>query len=110
MLSVSKVRPPRYYGATLRGFGGLVLLVLVVGTIIRNAWVIALVAGIVLLGFLLYRFVRWVDRRCEARAFKRRAAADQLAAIARRADQQHTQVLAGDDRGIYGDDPPKQIA
>jgi len=27
-----------------------------------------------------------------------------------RADQQHALVLAGDDRGIYGEYPPKQIA
>ena len=31
-------------------------------------------------------------------------------ALVARADQQHTWVLAGDDRGIYGDYPPKQIA
>ena len=31
-------------------------------------------------------------------------------ALVARADQQHTWVLAGDDRGIYGDYPPKQIS
>ena len=32
------------------------------------------------------------------------------AALVARADQQHAWVLAGDDRGTYGDYPPKQIA
>ena len=32
------------------------------------------------------------------------------AALIARADQQHAWVLAGDDRGTYGDYPPKQIA
>jgi hypothetical protein len=32
------------------------------------------------------------------------------AALVARADQQHAWVLAGDDRGIYGDYPPKRIA
>jgi hypothetical protein len=32
------------------------------------------------------------------------------AALIARADQQHAWVLAGDDRGIYGEYPPKQIA
>ncbi len=55
----------------MRGFGGLVLLVLVVGTIVRYWWVIAAVVGIVLLGFLLYRFAvggvgAWMPRSFDA--------------------------------------------
>lgn len=32
--------------------------------------------------------------------------ARERAAIAARADEQHAQVLAGDERGVYGDYPP----
>jgi hypothetical protein len=93
----------------MRGIGGLALLVIVVGTIIRYWWVIALVVGLVLLGFLLYRFAGWLGRRLDASERRRQAAADELAAIARRADMQHAWVLAGDDRGIYGDYPPAAV-
>jgi hypothetical protein len=33
----------------------------------------------------------------------------ECAALVARADQQHAWVLAGDERGIYGDYAPKQI-
>jgi membrane protein implicated in regulation of membrane protease activity len=92
----------------MRGFVGLVLLVLVVGTIIRFAVWIALAAGIVLLAVVLWKFTGWLDRRLEARELKHRSAADKRAAIAHRADVQNAQVLVGDDRGIYGDYSPKQ--
>src|ERR1700722_2310496 len=48
------------------------------------------------------------------RVMHRGAAVEQTrrehAALAAPADQQHAWVLAGDDRGIYGEYPPKQIA
>jgi UDP-N-acetylmuramyl pentapeptide phosphotransferase/UDP-N-acetylglucosamine-1-phosphate transferase len=94
----------------MKGFGGLVLLVLVVGTILRF-WVwIALAVAVVLLGIALWKSTGWLDRSLDARALRRRAAADKIAAIAHRAEVQNAQVLAGDDRGIYGEYPPKQIA
>jgi hypothetical protein len=86
----------------MRGIGGLALLVIVVGTILRYWYVFAAVVGVVLaLGALWW----WLD----ARALRRQAAADELTAIAHRADQQHAWTLAGDDRGIYGDYAPKQF-
>ena len=57
----------------------------------------------------LWKFAGWLDRRLEARENKRTRARDAVAAIVARADQQHAWVLAGDDRGIYGDYTPKQI-
>lgn len=92
----------------MRGFGGLVLLVVVVGTILRFCWVIAAAVGVVVLGVVLWKFAGWLNRRIEARERRRRAAADRLAAIARRADEQNSQVLAGDERGVYGEYAPFQ--
>ena len=37
------------------------------------------------------------------------AEARRQAAVARRADQQHAWVLAGDDRGVYGAYPPAPV-
>lgn len=77
------------------GFGALVLLLLVIGFIIKFFWWIlgtAVLAGLFVVG------------RAIARSYAQQAA--QLArhnqAIAARADQQHSWVLQGDDRGIYG--------
>ena len=62
-------------------------------------WIFAVIAGIVVLGAAGWYLACHVDaRRCRAGA-----------AIAARADEQHAQVLAGDDRGIYGDYVPTQI-
>lgn len=83
------------------------LLVLVVGTIVRFAVWIGLAVGIVLLAVVLWKSTGWLDRRLDARDLRRRAAADKLAATARRADEQHAWVLAGDERGIYGDYHPE---
>jgi hypothetical protein len=75
--------------------GAAFVLLLVIGVIVKFIW--WLVAGVVavalmmLAGWLVYRS----DRR---RALK----LGELAAIAARADKQHAQIMAGDDRGIYG--------
>jgi hypothetical protein len=80
----------------------LLVVLLVVGFVVTYWWWIAAVVGIVVLGaallWLALYLARVVDRRHERRA-----------APAARADQQHAWVLAGDERGIYGDCPPKQI-
>ncbi|MGB8389944.1 hypothetical protein [Mycobacterium sp.] len=64
--------------------GGLVLLVLLIGTIVRLAVWIALGVGIVLLGVALWKFTGWLDRRLDAWERKRTAKRDGFAAIARR--------------------------
>ena len=81
------------------GFGAAFVILIVVG-VIAKFWVwIVVVVGVILLGvalgLLLYRF----DQR-------RLTELGRLAAIARRADEQHAQILAGDPRGMYGIYPP----
>lgn len=51
----------------MRGFGGLVLLVLVVGAIVRFWWVLAAALAVVVTAAALWRFVGWLDRRLDAR-------------------------------------------
>jgi hypothetical protein len=92
----------------MRGFGGLMLLVLVVGTILRYWLVIAVAAGVIA-ALLLWWFTCRLDRWLDAWERRRGARAAERAAIAQRADEQHRLVLAGDDRGVYGDYAPKQI-
>jgi hypothetical protein len=58
------------------------------------------VLAVVALGFLAWDV--WMHRDAE---LERRRWED--AALVARANQQHAQVLAGDDRGIYGDYGPK---
>lgn len=85
-----------------RSGGGLFVLLLVVGFVTKFWWWILAIAGaLVLLGVLL-----WLAFRAVARVDARDAAP---AAIIARADQQHAWVLAGDNRGIYGDYVPTQI-
>jgi cytoskeletal protein RodZ len=69
---------------------------------VRALFVLVLVATAVLLVGLLW-LALYAVRRVDGREERR----DGLVA---RADQQHAWVLAGDDRGIYGDYPPRQIA
>jgi hypothetical protein len=68
----------------------------------RALFVLVLLAVAVLLVGLLW-LALYAVRRVDGREEKRDA-------LAARADQQHAWVLAGDDRGIYGDYPPRQIA
>jgi cytoskeletal protein RodZ len=65
-------------------------------------FVLVLVAIAVLLVGLLW-LALYAVRRVDGREEERDA-------LVARADQQHAWVLAGDDRGIYGDYPPWQIA
>jgi hypothetical protein len=54
-------------------------------------------------------FTGWLDRRLDAPEARRARARDELAAIARRAELQNALVLAGDERGLYGDYPPESL-
>jgi cytoskeletal protein RodZ len=69
---------------------------------VRALFVLVLVAIAVLMVGLLW-LALYAVRRVDGREEKRDA-------LVARADQQHAWVLAGDDRGIYGDYPPRQIA
>ena len=68
----------------------------------RALFVLVLMAIAVLLVGLLW-LALYAVRRVDGREEKRDA-------LVARADQQHGWVLAGDDRGIYGDYPPRHIA
>ena len=86
----------------------------------RNAR--ALIVGLLVVGFVVTYWwailaalaVAVADCLVWCRVMHRGAAVEQTrrehAALAAPADQQHAWVLAGDDRGIYGEYPPKQIA
>jgi cytoskeletal protein RodZ len=68
---------------------------------VRALFVLVLLAIAVLLVGLLW-LALYVVRRVDDREEKRDA-------LVARADQQHAWVLAGDDRGIYGDYWPNQF-
>ena len=74
---------------------------LLIGVLWMLRWVLLVVLGVAVLLAVLWWAINAWDRRDDAR----RAIDAELAA---RADQQHAWVLAGDDRGVYGDYAPKQ--
>ena len=79
------------------------VVLLVIGLIVAFRWWIAAALGLIALAAVLLWLSFYAARRVDARHEKR-------AALVARADQQHAWVLAGDDRGIYGDYMPAQIA
>jgi hypothetical protein len=83
---------------------GLALLVVIVGAVIRYAWLIVVFVAVVA---LLWWSVRSLERWLTTRDARRAARVAALAAVAGRADQQHAWVLAGDDRGVYGEYRPE---
>lgn len=90
----------------MRGFGGFLLLLLLVCLLVKYAVWIGLAAVAVVVLVVLWKLAGVVDRWLERREQRRGAAAAERAAIAARADEQNAQVLAGDERGMYGDWPP----
>lgn len=84
------------------GFGGAFVLLIVVGAIVKFwVWIAVAFGAAVMFGLLLWAAF-YAARRVDARE-------DARLAIAARADRQHAWVLAGDDRGIYGEHMPEQI-
>jgi hypothetical protein len=73
--------------------------VLVLLVVFKFWWLLAALASPLLVGRLIGG---WFARRDDWASARRRADAELCA----RADQQHHFVLAGDDRGIYGEYPP----
>jgi hypothetical protein len=80
------------------GGGALFMGLVFIGFVAMFWWVILAVLGVALLAGVVWYVSRCLDARDAARL-----------AIAARADEQHALVLAGDDRGIYGEYTPKQI-
>jgi hypothetical protein len=78
------------------GGGSLFVLLIMVGFVVMFWWVFAIIIGIALLIAASWYVSRRLDARDAARA-----------AIAARADEQHALVLAGDDRGVYGEYRPE---
>jgi hypothetical protein len=79
--------------------GGLLRALLLVGLIAKFWWLILLVLAAVAVGCGIWCVVTHLDAEDDRRHRERLA-------IAGRADEQHAWVLAGDDRGAYGDYPP----
>jgi threonine/homoserine/homoserine lactone efflux protein len=75
------------------------LLLIVVGFIAKFWWLILLVLAAIGAGLLL-----WLGHQRKLDASDRRRR--EQASLAARADRQHALILAGDDRGVYGDYPP----
>jgi hypothetical protein len=84
------------------GGGAMFTLLLALGFVVMFWWVFAIILGIVVLGISGWLLARHLDARDAARDAA-------LAAIRARADEQHAQILAGDERGIYGEYTPKQF-
>jgi ABC-type Fe3+-siderophore transport system permease subunit len=84
------------------GFGGAFVLLIFVGAIVKFwVWIAVAFGAAVVFGVLLW-LAFYAARRVDAREDAR------LATVAR-ADRQHAWVLAGDDRGVYGEHIPAQI-
>ena len=78
----------------------LILLLIAAAVLFKFAWLLGALAAAALAGRLIGG---WLAGRDDAAAARRRRDAE----IAARADEQHAAVLAGDDRGIYGEWPPE---
>ena len=79
------------------------MLLIFVGAIVKFwVWIAAALGALMAFGLLVW-LTFYVERHVDAREEMR-------AALVARADQQHAWVLAGDDRGIYGNYPAEQIS
>ena len=84
------------------GLGAAFVLLIFIGAIVKFwVWIAAVLGALMTFGLLVW-LTFYVERRVDAREEMR-------AALVARADQQHTWVLAGDDRGTYGNYPPESF-
>ena len=88
---------------TLAQFIGVLLLIGFVGAYL---WWIAAMAAVAALIWMAQQAFRSIEAIEAEDAQRAQAEARRRAAVAKRADQQHRWVLAGDDRGVYGAYPP----
>jgi hypothetical protein len=86
----------------VRTLSQFIAVLLVVGFVGAYFWWIVAVAAVAALAWMTQRAFREI-------AAQEVAEARRQAAVARRADQQHRWVLAGDERGVYGAYPPAAI-
>jgi hypothetical protein len=78
------------------------VLVLLVVFVFKFVWLLAALAAVAVAGRIIGW---WLARRDDKAIAERRRQAE----VCARMDQQHAWVLAGDDRGIYGNYLPKQF-
>jgi hypothetical protein len=76
-----------------------ILALLAVAFVVKFVWLLAAFATAAVIGRAAGW---WLARRDDRTAAEHR----RMAELCARADWQHAQVLAGDDRGIYGEYPP----
>jgi hypothetical protein len=79
--------------------GGVFRILLVLGFVVKFWWLLLLVLAFAAAGFGLWCVTTRQDAKLERKHRQR-------AALVARADQQHAWILAGDDRGLYGEYPP----
>jgi|HubBroStandDraft_3_1064219.scaffolds.fasta_scaffold202836_2 hypothetical protein len=77
------------------GGGAAFVLLIAFGFVVMFWWIFAIITAVLLLAGLAWYACCRLDARDAARA-----------AIADRADRQHAQILAGDQRGMYGQYTP----
>jgi hypothetical protein len=75
---------------------------IIVAVVLHFIWWIVAAVGLIALTVALLAVAFHLAGRVDARAARR-------AALAARADQQHRWVMAGDDRGMYGQYPPAAL-
>ncbi|BBZ38739.1 hypothetical protein [Mycobacterium conspicuum] len=76
-----------------------ILALLAVAFVVKFVWLLAAFATAAVIGRAAGW---WLGRRDDRMAAERQ----RIAELCARADRQHAQVLAGDERGVYGDYPP----
>ena len=80
----------------------LLLLLLAAVFVAHFFWLLAALGATAVAGRLIGG---WLARRDDATQLEQRRQAE----ICARADRQHAQVLAGDERGVYGRYPPTEL-
>ncbi|HTZ16256.1 MAG TPA: hypothetical protein VMC78_22015 [Mycobacterium sp.] len=82
------------------GLGAACVLLIFIGAIVKFwVWIAAVLGGLMVFGLLLW-LTSYLERRADTKYEKR-------AELVARADQQHAWVLAGDERGTYGEYTPQ---
>lgn len=86
----------------MRTVGQFICVLLVIGFVGAYFWWIVAVAAVA--GFVWMTVKAFQDIAAQEAVEARRRAV-----VVRRADQQHAWMLAGDDRGVYGQYPPAAV-
>jgi hypothetical protein len=82
--------------------GGLLRVLLVFGFVVKFWWLLLLLLVVAAAGFGLWGVATRQDTELERQHRQQRA-------LVARANEQHAWVLAGDDRGMFGEYPPAAL-